>query len=74
MQGVIALLYGGAAHCAMVKRAAQDFGMQAMCKCVGEQVKTVIVVDTPSAESIARRRGLGCVLHVQISVMAYVIN
>ena len=64
-QGTIALSSGESEYYALVKTAAECFGVQALAKDLGWSWEVIIWIDSSAAKSMASRVGLGRVRHLE---------
>ena len=65
-QRTIALSSGEAEYASMVKAGAEGLGIVAVAKDLGWEMKTRLWTDSSAAKSVAARRGLGRLRHVEV--------
>ena len=66
-QNVVALSSGEAEFYAIVKGSSIGLGMRALLEDLGESVKVRVVTDATTGKSLAGRKGLGKVRHIEVS-------
>ena len=65
-QGPVALSSGEAEYYALVKGATEGLGLQSLAQDLGWQVEVMLWVDSSAAKSMASRKGVGKVRHVEV--------
>ena len=65
-QGPVALSSGEAEYYSFVKGATEGLGVQSLSEDLGWEVKLFLWVDSSAAKSMASRKGVGKVRHVQV--------
>ena len=65
-QGPVALSSGEAEYYSLVKGATEGLGLQSLAEDLGWQLKVFLWVDSSAAKSMASRKGVGRVRHIQV--------
>ena len=68
-QGSVALFSGEAEYCAALKGAAEALGLQALGRDLGWRFEVRLWTDSSSAKSVASRRDLGKIRHMEVKYL-----